>query len=97
MPLDGCFEFKDKNSNHLFEFNSKVVFEISIVDKDILLVRFEDEYLLFSEEIELDFEFNLDVVDKNLVLEVKLDSPVFNINNPHLFFVVHQQLVLKLE
>lgn len=88
--FNGGVEFNDKNSNHLFEFNSKSIFEISIVDKDVGLAGFEDEYLLFSEEIELDLEFNFDVVDKNLVLEVECDSPVFNINNPYLFFVVHQ-------
>lgn len=50
--LDGCLEFKDKNSNHLLEFNSKSVFEFRIVDEDIGLAGFEDEYLLFSEEFE---------------------------------------------
>jgi hypothetical protein len=49
LGLDVDFEFKEESGNHLFVFNSKSVFEFSIVNKDILLGGLVDEDLLESE------------------------------------------------
>jgi hypothetical protein len=70
--------------------DDECLFEFSISDKDIGLIGLEDEYLLLSEDFETDLEFNSDVVDDDFVLGVEGDSPIFNINDPYLFFIVHQ-------
>lgn len=90
LVLDVGIEFKNKNSNHSFEFNSKTSFEISIFDEDIILVSFEDEYLLFSEDIEFNYELKFDIDTILFVLFVKSDSPLINIKDPIIFFIFHQ-------
>lgn len=90
LVLDVGLEFKNESSNHLFVFNSKGVFEISIIGKDINCQVIDDEDLLESEGFDLDVNFNFNVVDDSLVSKIAGNSPFFNSNDPELFFVVHQ-------
>lgn len=86
-----------KNRDHLFEFNSKVRFDCRIIGKDFRFSSFEDEYLFISEDIDLYLVFNLNVVDHNFIFRGKCDSPCFNINDPCLFFIFLQFLILNIE
>lgn len=83
-------EFKNKNSNHFFEFNLEAIFKFRIMGKDVVLVGFKDEYLFFSEDIKFNYEFKFDIDAVLFVLSVESDSPFINIKDPVLFFFFHQ-------
>lgn len=79
----------------MFEFNSEGDFEVSVFVDDVLFVGGENEYLLISEDLEIDFEFNFDIVANLLVFDVKSESPGINVVDPVIFFISLQEFVLK--